>query len=50
LKKSTHDSINAIAKYQRGIDDANRSPSWLYVIFLFGHINYLVIFLIILFV
>jgi hypothetical protein len=27
LKKSTHDSINAIAKYQRGIDDANRSPS-----------------------
>ena len=50
LKKSTQDSIKAIAKYQRVIDDANRSPPWLYVIFLFGHINCLVIFLIILFV
>ena len=26
LKKSTQDSIKAIAKYQRVIDDANRSP------------------------
>ena len=26
LKKSTHDSIKAIAKYQRVIDDANRRP------------------------
>jgi hypothetical protein len=26
LKKSTQDSIKAIAKYQRVIDDANSSP------------------------
>jgi hypothetical protein len=26
LKRSTQDSIKAIAKYQRIIDDANRSP------------------------